>query len=131
MRRGAYFYAWRYRWKVFKETVSSPNFWWLLLGILGALATWFFLFYLAIKHLDTSLAMHSTFCSSEDQRNRHIFAIVLLTPLFLVGLIGVISEWMTVMDNRRAGRKSPYKALINFSILLQVSGLFLLLALNC
>jgi hypothetical protein len=124
-------YAWRYRWKVFTETVTTANFWWTTLGILGALVVWFYLFYLAIKHLDTSLAMHSTFCSSDEQRNNHILAIVLTTPLFLVGLIGVIGEWMTIMDNRRAGRKNKYKAIIVFSIMMQVTALIILFALKC
>jgi hypothetical protein len=124
-------YAWRYRLKVFRETVTTANFWLLFIGIIGALAVWFFLFYLAIKYLDTSLAMHSTFCSSDRERNLHILAIILLTPLFLVGLIGVVGEWMTVMDNRRERRKSNYKPLVAFSVLLQLSALFILIALQC
>ncbi|MFA5082385.1 MAG: hypothetical protein WC474_07575 [Hydrogenophilaceae bacterium] len=124
-------YAWRYRWKVFVETVSTPTFWWTLLGIAAALLIWFYLFYLAIKQLDTSLAMHSTFCSSDEERNQHILVIVLMTPLFLVGLIGVIGEWMTVMDNRRAGRRNKYKALAVFATLLQVTALVILFALKC
>ncbi|MDD4881325.1 MAG: hypothetical protein PHR30_02075 [Gallionellaceae bacterium] len=124
-------YAWRYRWKVFVETLATPTFWWTLLGIAAALLIWFFLFYLAIKQLDTSLAMQSTFCSSDEERNRHILVIVLMSPLFLVGLIGVIGEWMTVMDNRRAGRKNKYKALAVFATLLQVAALVILFALRC
>ncbi|NTV96170.1 MAG: hypothetical protein HGA75_12260 [Thiobacillus sp.] len=124
-------YAWRYRWKVFTETVTTANFWYTVLGVVAALLVWFYLFYLAIKYLDTSLAMHSTFCSSDDERNRHILAIVLTTPLFLVGLIGVIGEWMTIMDNRRAGRKNKFKALIVFSLLLQVTAVVILYALKC
>jgi uncharacterized membrane protein YidH (DUF202 family) len=124
-------YAWKYRLKVFRETVTTANFWMLFLGIIGVLAIWFFLFYLAIQQLDTSLAMYSTFCSSDQERNMHLLAITLLTPLFLVGLIGVIGEWMTVMDNRRQRRKSNYKPLIVFSVLLQLSALFILIALQC
>lgn len=124
-------YAWRYRWKVFTETVTTANFWWTALGVLAALAIWFYLFYLAIKYLDTSLAMHSTFCSSDEERNRHILIIVLSTPLFLVGLIGVIGEWMAIMDNRRAGRRNQYKHLAVFSVMLQVTAVIILLALRC
>lgn len=124
-------YAWRYHWRVFVETLSSPTFWWTLLGILAALLIWFYLFYLAIKNLDTSLAMYSTFCSSHEERNRHILVIVLSTPLFLVGLIGTIGEWMTVMENRRHGRKNRYKPLIVFALMMQVSALIILTALQC
>lgn len=99
--------------------------------MVGALLVWFYLFYLAIKHLDTSLAMHSTFCDSDEQRNKHILTIVLSTPIFLVGLIGVIGEWMTIMDNRRHGRRNTYKAIIVFSIMLQVSAVVILTALQC
>lgn len=124
-------YAWQYRWRVFMETLATPTFWWTLLGVLAALLVWFYLFYLAIKYLDTSLAMHSTFCSSDEERNKHILAIVLMTPLFLVGLIGVIGEWMNMMDNRRAGRKNKYKAIIVFSVMMQFSALGILFALKC
>lgn len=126
-----FMYAWKYRLKVFRETVTTANFWMLFVGIMGALSVWFFLFYLAIKYLDTSLAMHSTFCTSDQERNVHLLAITLLTPLFLVGLIGVVGEWMTVMDNRRHKRKNNYKPLVVFSILLQFSALFILVALQC
>ena len=126
-----FIYAWKYRLKVFRETIVTANFWMLFFGIMGALAIWFYLFYLAIKYLDTSLAMHYTFCSNDEQRNRHLLAITLMTPLFLVGMIGVIGEWMTVMDNRRKKRKNNYKPLVVFSILLQVSALFILVALQC
>jgi hypothetical protein len=126
-----FIYAWKYRLKVFRETVTTANFWMLFSGIMGALALWFFLFYLAIKYLDTSLAMHSTFCSSDEERNVHLLAITLLTPLFLVGLIGVVGEWMTLMENRRHKRKSNYRPLVVFSIMLQLSALFILIALQC
>lgn len=124
-------YAWRYRWKVFTATVTTANFWWTVLGVVAALMVWFYLFYLAIKYLDTSLAMHSTFCASDEERNQRILIIVLMTPLFLVGLLGVIGEWMTIMDNRRAGRKNKFKALAVFSVLLQVTAVVILYALQC
>lgn len=124
-------YAWRYRRRMFMEMLSTPTFWWTLLGVMGALLVWFYLFYLAIKYLDTSLAMHSSFCSNDDQRNRHILAIVLMTPPFLVGLIGVIGEWMTLMDQRKAGRKYPLKALVVFSVMMQVAAVGILVALQC
>lgn len=126
-----FIYAWKYRLKVFKETVSSGNFWLLFLGICTVLSVWFYLFYLSIRYLDTSLAMHSTFCSSDEERNRHILMIVLALPLFIAGLIGSIGEWMTVMDNRRYKRKSSYKSLLVFLVLLQVSAVFILIALQC
>lgn len=126
-----FIYAWKYRLKVFKETISTGNFWLLFLGICAVLAVWFYLFYLSIRYLDTSLAMHSTFCSSEEERNKHILMIVLAIPLFLAGLIGTIGEWMTVMENRRYQRKSNYKSLLVFALLLQVSAVFILVALQC
>lgn len=124
-------YAWRYRWGVFVATVSTMNFWVTVIGVLGALLVWFYLFYLAIKHLDTSLVMRSSFCSSDEERNKHILAIVLATPLFLVGMLGVIGEWMAIMDNRRAGRKNKVKSLVVFSILMQVAAVVILVALKC
>jgi len=116
---------------MFMEMLATPTFWWTLLGVMGALLVWFFLFYLAIKYLDTSLAMHSSFCSNDDQRNRHILAIVLMTPPFLVGLIGVIGEWMTLMDHRKAGRKYPLKPLVVFSVMMQIAAVGILVALQC
>lgn len=124
-------YAWRYRWKVFSETVTTANFWWTVLGIVGVLVLWFYLFHIAIKLLDTSMRLSSSFCSSDAQRNRHLLVIILSTPLFIVGMLGVIGEWMTTMENRKARRKSNYKPLIAFSALLQVSALVILLALRC
>ncbi len=124
-------YAWRYHWRVFKETLQTPTFWWMLLGVLSALALWFYLFYLSIKYLDTSLAMHSSFCSSHEERNVHILAIVLLTPLFMVGLLGVIGEWMEAMEHRRKQRKFSYKALLVFFFLMQISAALILIALQC
>lgn len=111
--------------------MATPHFWWTLLGVLAALLIWLSLFYLAIKYVDTSLAMHSTFCSSNEERNRHILAITLLTPLFLVGLLGVIGEWMQFVDDRRQRRKTNFKPLIVFFLLMQVSALFILIALQC
>ena len=86
------------------------------------------LFYLAIKHLDTSLSRHSTVCDNDEQRNKHILTILLSTPIFLFGVIG---EWMTLMDNRRHGRRNTYKAIIVFSIMLQVSAVVIQTALQC
>lgn len=122
---------WRARWQAVVETLSSPYFWWTLLGILGAILVWFYIYYLAIKYLDTSLSIHSTFCSNDNERNWHILALTLLTPLFLVGMLGVISEWITLMENRVKHRKTPLKALIWFSVLLQVTGGLILVALEC
>ena len=124
-------HAWQYRRRVFMETVSTPTFWWTLIGVVGALVVWFYLFYLAVKLIDTSLAMHSTFCATDQQRNIHIMALVLLTPLFLVGMIGVISEWMTIMDNRKKKWKSSYKPLVVFSVMMQLAALFILIAFQC
>lgn len=122
---------WRQRWDEALEVLSSPTFWWSLLGVLGAVVFWFYLFYLAIKYIDTSLSMHSTFCSDDTERNWHIFALTLLTPLFLVGFIGVVSEWLTLMENRAKGRKTPLKYLIGFSVLMQATGVLILVALQC
>lgn len=124
-------YAWRYRWRVFTATVTTANFWWTVLGVSGALLVWFYIFRIAIRLLDTTMAVHSTFCATDEQRDRHILAIVLLTPLFLVGMLGVISEWMAIMDNRKAGRKNKFKPLIVFSILMQATSVGILLALQC
>ncbi len=111
--------------------LTSRKFWYTLIGVLMALLVWVYLFYLAIKHLDTSLSLHSTFCGSHEQRNRHILVITLLTPLFLVGLLGVIGEWMQFVENRQKGRKPQTLALILFLILMQVTALFILMALDC
>jgi hypothetical protein len=124
-------YAWQYRWKVFVETVTTANFWWTVLGVCSALAVWFYLFHLAIKLVDSSMSLHSTFCSNEQQRDRHLLVIILLTPLFLVGMLGVIGEWMAIMDNRKAGRRNRYKALAVFSVLMMVTSLLILVALQC
>ncbi len=124
-------YAWRYRWKVFTETVTTANFWWTVIGICGALVVWFYLFHLAIKQIDSSMALRTTFCSNDEQRDRHLLVIIMLTPLFLVGMLGVIGEWMTLMDNRKAGHRSKYKALVVFFILMMVTSFSILLALQC
>ncbi len=123
--------SWTRQFREMAEVMSTPKFWWTLAGILAAVLVWIFLFYLAIKNLDTSLAMHSTFCSSDEERNWHILAITLLTPLFLVGLLGVIGEWMQFMDNRQKGRKTRLRPLILFLTLMQVTALFILIALQC
>lgn len=111
--------------------LATRRFWYTLLGVLAVLLIWFYLFYLAVKHVDTSLSMHSTFCDSQEERNWHILVITLLTPLFLVGMLGVIGEWMLFMENRHKGRKTPLKPLILFLVLMQVTALFILIALNC
>lgn len=113
------------------DAMATARFWYTLVGVLMALLVWFYLFYLAVKHVDTSLSMHSTFCDSHEQRNWHILVITLFTPLFLVGLLGVIGEWMQFVENRHKGRKTPLKALILFLVLMQVTALIILIALNC
>jgi hypothetical protein len=122
--------AWSNRWRVFLETVTSSHFWYTLLGILGVVLIWTYLFYLALQY-DVRMVMHDTFCSSEEQRDKHILVIVLTLPFFLVGVVGTISEWMAIMENRRAGRKNSYKALIIFSLLIQVATVIILFALKC
>lgn len=124
-------HAWRYRWNVFKATIRTSTFWWTLLGILAALAIWFYLFHLSVRLLDTSLAMYSTFCTSHEERNWHILMLVLLVPLFMVGLLGVIGEWMAVMDHRKKNRKYSRKPLLAFFFLMQIASLFILIALEC
>ena len=121
----------RDRWKAFTDNVTSANFWWTVLGICGALLVWFYLYHLAIKLVDTSLTLQSTFCANDQQRNRHILLIVLTTPLFLVGMLGVIGEWMTVMDNRKAGYPNNYRSLALFSVLMIVASVVILIALRC
>lgn len=124
-------YAWRYRWKVFTETIATSTFWWTVIGICGALVVWFYLFHMAIRLLDSSLVLRSAFCATDSQRDKHILAIVLLTPLFLVGMLGVIGEWMAIMDNRKRGRKNQFKSLAGFSVLMILSSLAILFALQC
>jgi uncharacterized membrane protein YsdA (DUF1294 family) len=123
--------SWTRQFRELAAAMATPRFWYTLLGVLAALLIWFYLFYLAVKHVDTSLSMHSTFCSSHEERNLHILVITLLTPLFLVGLLGVIGEWMQLIENRHKGRKTPLKPLILFLVLMQVTALFILIALNC
>lgn len=112
-------------------SMATARFWYTLLGIVVALLVWLYLFYLSVKYLDTSLSLHSTFCGSHDERNRHILALVMLTPLFLVGMLGVIGEWLQFMEKRAQGRKAPLKALLLFLLLMQVTGLAILIALDC
>ena len=95
------------------------------------LLVWAAIYYLAIKYIDPGMALRSTFCSNDDERNNHLLVIILLTPLFIVGVIGIISEWLTVMENRAKHRKSSLKPLLAFSLLLQVSGALILVALQC
>ncbi len=123
--------SWTRRFRELAAAMATAKFWYTLLGVLAALLIWFYLFYLAVKYVDTSLSIHSTFCDSQEERNWHIFVITLLTPLFLVGLIGVIGEWMQFIEHRHQGRKTALKPLILFLVLMQVTALFILLALNC
>ncbi len=111
--------------------MAAPRFWWTLLGVLVALAVWFYLFYLAIKYVDTSLSLHSTFCASPQQRQLRILVIVLITPLFLVGLLGVIGEWIQFVENRARGRRVVLKPLVLFLILMQATATVILIALHC
>jgi hypothetical protein len=121
---------WNERWQRFVDTVSNPHFRLTVLGVLGAVLVWVYLLYLAIQY-DTKLDSHTTFCSSTEERDKHILIIVMSIPFFMVGIIGVISEWMTLMENRRAGRKSHFKSLIVFSVVMQIATLVILLALKC
>ncbi len=123
--------SWMRQFRELADAMATAKFWYTLLGVLAALLIWFYLFYLAVKHLDTSLSMHSTFCDSHEKRNWHILVITLLTPLFLVGVLGVIGEWMSFIDNRHKGRKTALKPLVLFLVLMQVTALFILIALNC
>ena len=123
--------SWTRQLRELAAAMATRQFWYTLVGVLMALLIWFYLFYLAVKHIDTSLSMHSTFCDSHEERNWHLLVITLLTPLFLVGLLGVIGEWMLFIENRHKGRKTPLKSLILFLILMQVTALFILIALNC
>lgn len=126
-----FIHAWRYRLKVFQENVVTANFWLRVVGILGVLLLWLFLFYLAVIFLDSNFNMHRVFCWTEEERNMRVLAIVLLTPFFFVGLVGVIAEWLAVLDHRRRKRKYSYKPLVWFSVLLQVTALFVLIAFRC
>lgn len=123
--------SWTRQFRELAEAMAAPKFWYTLLGVLAALLIWFYLFYLAVKHVDTSLSLHSTFCDDREERNWHILVITLLTPLFLVGVLGVIGEWMSFIDNRHKGRRATLKPLILFLVLMQVTALFILIALNC
>lgn len=123
--------SWGRQLRELAASMTTARLWYTVIGIVCALLVWVYLFYLAVKHLDTSLSMHSTFCGSHDERNRHILALVLLTPLFLVGLLGVIGEWMQFLDSRHKGRRAPLKYLVLFLILMQVTGLGILIALDC
>lgn len=112
-------------------SMATARFWYTIAVIACALAVWLYLFYLAIQHLDTSLSLHSTFCGSGEQRNRRILVLVLLTPLFLVGLLGVIGEWLEFTANRAKGRRVPLKYLAVFAVLMQLTGLGILIVLDC
>lgn len=124
-------YAWRYHWKVFNETIRSRSFWLTLLGICAALLVWIYLFYLTVKNVDSSRLLYSKFCANDQQRNRHLFAIAVLTPVFIVGLIGVLGEWMRFMDNRRDGRPSKPRDLFLFIALMLGAALLIAFALHC
>lgn len=111
--------------------LATARFWYTLLGVTLALLVWFYLLYLAIGYFDRNLSLHATLCGGHEQRNWHYLAITLLTPLFLVGLLGVIGEWMQFVDNRSKGRKTPLQHLILFLVLMQVTGLAILMAMDC
>ncbi len=111
--------------------LATARFWYTLLGVTLALLLWFYLLYQAIEYFDRNFSMHATLCGGHEQRNWHYLAITLLTPLFLVGLLGVIGEWMQFVDNRSKGRKTTFKPLILFLVLMQVTGLAILIAMDC
>ncbi|MCS6787591.1 MAG: hypothetical protein NZ524_11235 [Thiobacillaceae bacterium] len=111
--------------------LATARFWYTFLGVTLALLLWAFLFHQSVKVLDTSLTMHSAFCASHEERNRHILVLVLTIPLFLVGLIGVIGEWIQFVENRAKGRRTPIKSLIAFFVLMQATAAVILLALQC
>lgn len=123
--------SWGRQLRELAATMRTARFWYTVIVIACALLVWIYLYHLAIKHLDTSLSLYSTFCSSRDERNRHILVLVLLTPLFLVGLIGVIGEWMQFIEGRHKGRRVSLKYLVLFLVLMQVTGLGILIALDC
>jgi len=131
MNRAAFVWIWRHRLQAIRNAFRSPHFWSLLVGVLLALALWFLLLYLAVKYADTSLALHSTFCSNDAERNRHILAIILMAPVFMMGLIGVIGEWMTILDNHRNRRKNRFLAFAVFNAMMLLAATGILIALNC
>lgn len=121
---------WSRRWQRVAATLSNPDFWLTLLGVLVVLLIWLYLFYLGLKY-DVRMPLHASFCSSHEERDRHILMIVLTIPFFLMGMAGTISEWMHVMANRRAGRKIRLKSLAFFLIVLQIAAAVILAALQC
>lgn len=123
--------SWGRQMRELVRLLASARFWYTLLGVTLALLVWFYLLYLAIEHFDRDLSLHATLCGGHEQRNWYYLAITLLTPLFLVGLLGVIGEWMQFVDNRSKGRKTSFKALILFLVLMQVTGLTILIAIDC
>lgn len=122
--------SWQQRWQGFVDAVSSPDFWLTLAGVLAVLLVWFYLFYLGLKY-DVRMPLHATFCSSHEERDKHILMIVMTIPFFIMGMAGTISEWMTIMANRRAGRRNRFKSLIFFLVILQVSAVIILSAFQC
>lgn len=111
--------------------LTTTRFWYTFLGVTLALLVWFYMLYLAIDYFDRNLSIHATLCGAHEQRNWHYLTIILLTPIFLVGLLGVIGEWMQFVENRHKGRKAPFKHLILFLVLMQVTGLAILIAMDC
>ncbi len=113
------------------DVLKTPKFWYTLLGILAALLVWFYLLYLAIEQFDRRPSLHSAVCGGHLERNWHMLALVMCTPLFLVGLLGVIAEWMTYLDNRAKGRRTTLKPLMLFLLLMQVTAMVILLVMEC
>lgn len=118
------------RWREIMATLSSPHFWLTLLGILGVVAVWLYLMYLGMQY-DVRIGIPERFCSTIEERDKHILVIVLSIPFFLVGIIGVISEWMAIMAHRRAGRRFSIRSLVVFSTVMMVATLIILVALRC
>lgn len=123
--------GWTRQFRELADAMATPKFWYTLLGMLAALLVWFYLLYLAIEQFDRRPSLHSAVCGGSLERNWHMLAMVMLTPLFLVGLLGVIAEWMTYLEHRAKGRKTTLKPLILFLVLMQVTAVFILIAMEC
>lgn len=123
--------SWGRRLEDLVQVVTSARFWYTLLGMLAALLVWFYLLYLAIEQFDRRPSIHAAICGGSLERNWHMLALVMLTPLFLVGLLGVIAEWMTYLEHRAKGRRTTLKPLILFLMLMQVTAVFILIAMEC
>lgn len=123
--------SWDRQLRTLARLLVSARFWYTLLGVTLSLLVCFYLLYQAIEHFDRDLSLHATICGEYRQRNLNYLVIILLTPLFLIGVVGVIGEWMQFIDNRSKGRKTSLKALILFLVLMQVTGLAILHAMDC